>query len=115
MPIVNISDLKEGMIVAAPVKIQGTVMVESGKPLTIKVIHILKAWGVAGIDVKGESFPSPTENMGLSIPPADLLKVRSLVDPCFKVPPTDEIMIEVKRIMMKRAAADLVKEKQVAP
>ena len=108
MAIVNISDLKEGMIVAVPVKIQGTVMVEAGKPLTLKVIHILKAWGVAGIDVKGDgaqAVPMSNDDMGLAIPPEDVAKVKALVDPCFKTSPADEIMIEVKRIMMRRSFA----------
>jgi len=113
MPILNISDLKEGMIVASPVKIQGTIMVESGKPLTSKVIHVLKAWGVAGIDVKGDGVQAaPAEDMGLSIPLEDVAKVKALVDPCFKTPPADEIMFEVKRIMMKHAVVDLAKAKQ---
>lgn len=114
MAVVNISDLKEGMIVLAPVRIQGTVMVEAGKPLTAKVIHVLKAWGVAGIEVKTDASAAQPEDMGLAIPPDELVKIRALIDPCFKEQPTDEIMLEVKRIMMKHAAAEFAKAKQGA-
>lgn len=112
MTMINISELKEGMVVAAPVVVQGNVMVPEGKTLTAKMLHILKAWGITAVDVVGD-VESVEEDFGVDIPSAELDKMREAVNYRLKsIKPDDEFMNEVKRIMMKRAVNDYVQAQE---
>jgi hypothetical protein len=54
MGILNINELKEGMVVAADVKNKhGNIMIRQGLALTEKHIMLLKAWGITEAGVEG--------------------------------------------------------------
>lgn len=108
MTMINISELKEGMVVVAPVVVQGNVMVPEGKTLTAKMLHILKAWGITAVDVAG-AVESVEEDFGADIPSASLDKMREAINYRLKsIKPDDELMNEVKRLMMKRSVQEYV-------
>lgn len=112
MPVVNISELKEGMIVASPVVVQGNELLAAGKSVTSKVIHILKAWGVSGVDVIGETVSA--ENGFASDVDSDVLdRIRSAIDYRMdRFDPNDEYMVEIKRIMTKRAVQEMESDQE---
>lgn len=108
MAMINISELKEGMVVAAPVVVQGNVMVPEGKTLTAKMLHILKAWGITAVDVVGD-VKVADDDFGVDIPSAELDKMREAINYRLKgIKPEDEFMLEVKRIMMKRSVHEYI-------
>lgn len=111
MALVNLSDLQEGMVVASPVVVQGNVLLGEGKALTSKVIHILKAWGISGVDVVGEPQVDE-ESFSSELSSEERDRLRAAVDYRLKsFNPNDEVMTEVKRIMMKREVQKLTVQK----
>ena len=50
----NVDELKQGMILARPVRNhQGILLLEAGAKITRKNIRIFKSWGVSEITIKG--------------------------------------------------------------
>jgi len=103
MAIVNLSELKEGMIVARPVTVQGKVLLDQGKTLTPKILHILKAWGITEVEVKGGS-ETAEDGFTADLSNPEVARIRKQVEARLRGIDTDnnEIMAEVKRVMMKR-------------
>ena len=55
MIILNIEDIKSGMILAQPVRNrQGVLLLEAAARITNKNIRIFKSWGINEIAIKGE-------------------------------------------------------------
>lgn len=70
MSVVNIDDLKPGMVLAEPVRNhQDQVLLEAGRKVTAKTIRVFKSWGIRRVAVKsgaagergapGPAQPSP--------------------------------------------------------
>jgi len=54
MGILNLNDLKEGMVLAADIKNKhGNILIRESNTLTAKHILLMKAWGVTEADVVG--------------------------------------------------------------
>lgn len=54
MGILNLNDLKEGMVLAGDIKNKhGNILIKGGNTLTAKHILLMKAWGVTEADVVG--------------------------------------------------------------
>jgi hypothetical protein len=103
MAIVNLSELKEGMVVARPVMVQGKVLLDQGKTLSAKILHILKAWGITEVEIKGD-VGTTDSGFPADLPDPDVVLVRKLVEERLRGIDIDnnEIMTEVKRVMIKR-------------
>ena len=53
MGLVNVSDLKDGMVVLNPVSNKhGNVLLKKGDTLTEKNIVLLKSWGITEVDIE---------------------------------------------------------------
>ena len=112
MAIVNLSDLKEGMVVAEPIVIQGNVLLEKGKTLTIKVIHVLKAWGISGVNVVGK-VSAQEESFASEISSEELDEIKTAVEyRLYGFSDEDETMSEVKRIMIKRNVQESIDKQE---
>ena len=54
MGVLNLNDLKEGMVLAADIKNKhGNILIKEGNTLTAKHVLLMKAWGVTEADVVG--------------------------------------------------------------
>lgn len=54
MAIINLDYIKPGMVLNSDVKdINGRLLMTTGTELTEKHLHILKAWGITEVDIKG--------------------------------------------------------------
>jgi hypothetical protein len=67
MSLLPIDDLKAGMVLAAPVRNhQDQLLLDAGRKVMLKHIHVFKAWGIRRVDVKpapgdaGEGSPAAT-------------------------------------------------------
>jgi hypothetical protein len=53
MGLLPIDDLKPGMVLATPVRNhQGQLLLDAGRKVMAKHVHIFKAWGIRRVDVK---------------------------------------------------------------
>lgn len=81
MPVINVDDLRPGMVLAAPISGPGNrELAPAGKPLTDKQVQILRAWGIATVETAGNG-PRPNEEV--------IIAARRTVAPRFRGQPTD--------------------------
>lgn len=109
MGILNINDLKAGMVLAQSAKNRhGAVILGEGKVLTEKYINLFKTWGITGVDIKDiDSDQLVKEEMeALSNDIVESIE-RELDElfPAFEANPVmEEIYKIVKKISLRQAA-----------
>jgi hypothetical protein len=109
MGILNINDLKVGMVLALPaVNRHGAVILGEGKVLTEKHINSFKTWGVTGVDVKDIDSDQPVKEAMEALPNDVVEAIESELDelfPPFEANPVmEEIYKIVKKISLRQAA-----------
>lgn len=85
MASVGVDVLRPGMLLATPVSGPGgRELAPAGQPLTEKHLQILRAWGVAAVEV-ATTAPRPDEKI--------LMAARRTIAPRFRGQPTDHAVI----------------------
>lgn len=110
MTVVNIDDLKPGMVLAEAVRShQDQVLLEAGRKVTVKAIRVFKSWGIRRLAVRsgaggegeaqGAARPAPLAALdeGLRTRFADVL--------------TDPLMVEIMQAAGRQLAARQVRKK----
>lgn len=102
MGILNINDLKEGMILAADVKNKhGNIMIKQGMTLTEKHVMLLKAWGIAQADVEGVDRDRLHQEKLKTVSPEVIGAIETALREYFPPFEGNEIMSEIYRIVRK--------------
>jgi hypothetical protein len=102
MGILNINELKEGMVLAADVKNKhGNIMIRQSMTLSEKHIMLLKAWGIPEADVEGADRDQLHQEEMKTISPEVIEAIEKNLSEFF--PPLDgnELMSEIYRIAKK--------------
>lgn len=112
MPLINLNDLKEGMVTAKPVSIQNRIIIGEGVKLTEKSIHLFKAWGVVTVEVVADNLTTDKDEESTALNAQQLKEIYDTIDNRFRlVDENDEIMAEVKRIASKIETKEFLKAK----
>ncbi len=109
MGILNINDLKTGMILAQSTKNRhGAVILGKGNALTEKHINSFKTWGITGVDIKGidgdQVIKQEMEALSTDIVESIERKLDELFPPVEANPVMEEIYKIVKKISLRQAA-----------
>lgn len=97
---VNLSDIKEGMITAEPVRIQNKVILGEGITITEKHIHLFKTWGVAFVEIDDDNYEE--EEAVSSLTPEEKAAILEDITKRFSlVKEPSPVMQEIKRITEK--------------
>ncbi len=102
MGILNINDLKEGMILAADVKNKhGNIMIKQGMTLTERHIMLLKAWGIPDADVEGADREQLHQEEMKTVAPEVIEAIEKELSEIFPPLEGNELMSEIYRIAKK--------------
>jgi hypothetical protein len=102
MGILNINELKEGMVLAADVKNKhGNIMIRQGMTLSEKHIMLLKAWGVTEADVEGADRDQLHQEEMKTVSPEVIEAIEKNLREFFPPLEGNEIMSEIYRIAKK--------------
>lgn len=109
MGILNINDLKPGMVLAQSAKNKhGAVILGEGNVLTEKHINFFKTWGVTGVDIKDIDTDKLIKQEMEALPNDIVESIERELDelfPPFKDNPVmEEIYKIVKKISLRQAA-----------
>ncbi|MEA3416084.1 MAG: hypothetical protein U9R02_08015 [Thermodesulfobacteriota bacterium] len=109
MGILNINDLKAGMVLAQPAKNRhGAVILGEGKALTEKHINFFKTWGITGVDIKdidsNQLVKEEMEALSNDIVESIERELDELFPPFENNPVMEEIYKIVKKISLRQAA-----------
>jgi hypothetical protein len=109
MGILNINDLKTGMVLAQPTKNRhGAVILGKGSALTEKHINSFKTWGITGVDIKDidgdQLIKQEMEALSNDIVESIEKKLDELFPPFEANPVMEEIYKIVKKINLRQAA-----------
>jgi len=108
MIVLDIEDIKPGMILAQPVRNrQGVLLLEAGARITVKNIRILKSWGVKEIVIKGDRTDSKGAAVG-QIPGRESLEKQ--LKQKFSDVLDDPVMVEI----FKAASSRLMQNLQIS-
>ncbi len=102
MGILNLNDLKEGMVLAAAIKNKhGNILIKEGNTLTAKHILLMKAWGVTEADVVGFDKDQVEKDELHALSPELIEAIEKELRAVF--PPFDShpVMAEIYRIARK--------------
>jgi len=103
MGMVNISELKEGMVLAYDVlNKHGLPLLKKGVALTEEKIDILKTWGVSEANVEGLDMNKLDQDMMQTIPAEVLKSVELDLDKFFPDFADNAVMEELRRIIKNR-------------
>jgi hypothetical protein len=110
MNVVNIDDLKPGMVLAEPVcNHQDQVLLEAGRKVTAKAIRVFKSWGIRRVAVKsgaaGEKGGQDAARPALAGALDERLRAR------FADVLTDPLMAEIMQAAGRHLAARQVRKK----
>ncbi len=114
MGVLNINDLKPGMVLDQPVRNrQGMILLDTGSKLAKKQIMILKAWGVTETSVRGFDRDR-LEAAQIKTVPAEIRRsVEADLKPYFADFGHSDVMKEIYRITRKFKIKDeLIRSKQ---
>ena len=108
MGLVNVSDLKDGMVVLNPVSNKhGNVLLKKGDTLTEKNIVLLKSWGITEVDIESSERhrAEGMESDGLSPDIIDSIdKEVQEMFPAFEDNPfMEKLFVIIKKAKMKSA------------
>jgi hypothetical protein len=102
MGILNINELKEGMVLAADVKNKhGNIMIRQGMTLSERHIMLLKAWGVTEADVEGADRDQLHQEEMKTVSPEVIEAIEKNLREFFPPLEGNEIMSEIYRIVKK--------------
>jgi hypothetical protein len=102
MGILNINELKEGMVLAADVKNKhGNIMIRQGMTLSEKHVMLLKAWGITEADVEGADRDQLHEEEMRTVSPEVIETIEKNLREFFPPLEGNEIMSEIYRIAKK--------------
>ena len=81
MPTLTLDDVKPGMTLAQTVYThQDRLLLEAGRRISEKHLHIFKSWGIVAVAVKGSAAADGSTSMGAGVPalgvPDDALRDR---------------------------------------
>ena len=111
MGLVNIEDLKPGMITAEPViNNEGVVLKPGGQEVSEKSIRIFKMWGIAEINIQNVESDDSTDLHDVTHDPEFLRSIQN--DTRFRFRHTNPKQ-RVNRIMYKLSVQRLLKEKSM--
>lgn len=101
MPIVEIGELKVGMIVAETILVNNRMVLGQGTELTEKILKLLKTWGVTKVNITKDSPVEEKEEIVLSS--QQMAEINKQSNYKFKfTDKNDEVLQEMKRLMIKR-------------
>jgi hypothetical protein len=109
MGMLNINDLKAGMVLAQSAKNRhGTVILGEGHVLTEKHINSFKTWGITGVDIKGIDGDQVIKQEMETLPNHIVESIEKELDELFPPfednPVMEEIYKIVKKISLRQAA-----------
>ncbi|QJT07902.1 HDOD domain-containing protein [Oceanidesulfovibrio marinus] len=106
MGLINVSDLKEGMVLDADlVTPKGRFLLGKGVPITNKHITIMKSWGVTEADIAGASREDAAAETIASLGPECMSQAANEVDTIFAKANSDHPAVaELKRLCTIRTA-----------
>ncbi|MGQ9569267.1 MAG: hypothetical protein ACUVUQ_00200 [Thermodesulfovibrionales bacterium] len=85
MAIINIEYLKPGMVLNADVKdINDRLLIKAGTELVEKHLHILRAWGITEVDIKGMTEEDVETFIKKEIDPFALEQAENELDKIFR-------------------------------
>ncbi len=111
MGILNLNDLKDGMVLAADIKNKhGNILIKEGNTLTAKHILLMKAWGITEADVVGfDKDQVEKEEMHALSPElieAIEKELRAVFPPCDNHPVMAEIYRIARKLKLRQAAGN---------
>lgn len=115
MGVLNIDDLKAGMVLAEDVTNKhGDVLLVKGSEVSEKHIMVLKAWGVTDVNVEGvdRAQVEREETQGLS--PEAVASVDEELKELFPDFGDDPLMQEIYRVVKKFKMRDIITQKSEA-
>ncbi len=109
MGVLNINDLKTGMVLAQSAKNKhGVVILGKGNVLTEKHIHSFKAWGITGVNIKDIDGDQVIKQEMEALPNDIVESIEKELDklfPPFEANPVmEEIYKIVKKVNLRQAA-----------
>lgn len=111
MGLVNVSNLKDGMVVLTPVSNKhGNVLLKTGDTLTEKNIVLLKSWGITEVDIESSDRHQAEETANDALSPEIVAVIDKEVKemfPEFKDNPLMEKLFGIiKKTKLKAAVED---------
>ena len=115
MGVLNINDLKDGMVLAEDLKNRhGAMLLAKGRTLTGKDIFTLKSWGITEADVEGidkeEVEKKEMEYLPPSVTESIEKELRGLFPEFNNNPVMEEIYRIVKRFKLKQAITQTIED-----
>ena len=110
MGLVNVSNLKDGMVVLTPVSNKhGNVLLKTGDTLTEKNIVLLKSWGITEVDIESSDRHQAEETANDALSPEILAAIDKEVQdmfPEFKDNPLMEKLFGIIKKTKLKAAVE---------
>ena len=110
MGLVNVSNLKEGMVVLTPVSNKhGNVLLKTGDTLTEKNIVLLKSWGITEVDIESSDRHQAEETANDAFSPEIVAAIDKEVQemfPEFKDNPLMEKLVGIIKKTKLKAATE---------
>jgi hypothetical protein len=108
MGLVNVSDLKEGMVVLNPVSNKhGNVLLKKGDTLTEKNMVLLKSWGITEVDIESSDRHQAEGIANDALSPEIIESIDKEVEGMFPEfddnPLMDKLFVIIKKAKMKSA------------
>ena len=111
MSMINLSEVKLGMVTKSPIMSQGRMIIGEGATITQKMLRIFKTWGVTEIDVDGD-FSESEQEAEVNIDTDMLKQIQEDLSLRFgEINPKHEIMQEIYRIAKKKEIQRLAQKK----
>jgi hypothetical protein len=102
MGVLNVNDLKEGMVLATDVKNRHEdLLLKKGSQLTKKDILILKTWGITEANVEGIDKGEVEKQDMQSLSPSIINSLERELAELFPACDEDPVMAEIRRIVKK--------------
>ncbi|MBN1522680.1 MAG: hypothetical protein JW928_09125 [Candidatus Aureabacteria bacterium] len=103
MALINLNDLKPGMVLAAPVyNKNGGLLLNKGVPLSEKHLKIFKTWGVTEADIEGYDKEKLEEEAYSFLSDEEAQEIEARLQNRFFDYSSSEIMAEIFRIAKKQ-------------
>ena len=104
MSLINLDDIKPGMVTASEVKDpRGRIILGTGQELTEKHLRIFKMWGIVEADIEGLEKSDIANQAASDIDPQALTAIEEKVELMFKHTNNDhEFIKELRRLTILR-------------
>lgn len=111
MGIINVEDIKPGMVLAEAVKDRrGRILLNVGNPITEKQLKILKMWGITEADIQDVEREEVVAKAVAELDPSLLQEAGSRVQELFRhTDPEHPVVHELFRLCLLRAARRALK------